>query len=124
MRKLMEDRKRGAILHCMLSWLTARYGLLPMLVLVKELTVSAAMPKSHSLTSPDVLIRMLDGFTSVAVEEKEEEEEEEEEEEGEEGEEEEEAEASDTARWVPIPRCRTLRLAFRKYRPFTVCREQ
>lgn len=41
--------------------------MLPMLVLVKELTVSAAMPKSHSLISPDLLIRMLDGFTSVTL---------------------------------------------------------
>ena len=87
-----------------------------MLVLVKELTVSAAMPKSHSLTSPDLLIRMLDGFTSVAMlwrrrrrerrgrRRR--------------------LKQSDTVQWVAIPRCNTLRLAFRKCRAFTVCREQ
>ena len=36
-----------------------------MLVLVNELTVSAAMPKSHNLMWPAVLIRIFDGFTSA-----------------------------------------------------------
>ena len=36
-----------------------------MLVLVNELTVSAAIPKSHNLMWPAVLIRIFDGFTSV-----------------------------------------------------------
>ena len=49
---------------CVCADLTARYGLQPMLVLQSEFTSCPAMPKSQSLISPCLFIRILEGFTS------------------------------------------------------------
>ena len=52
------------VLHALCHMLTAKYGRHPISVLAKELTSSPAIPKSHSLISPLLLMSIFEGLTS------------------------------------------------------------